>query len=114
MSCELIPAAAYVRMSDEHQKYSPENQHFAIQKYAQENGFVVVVTYEDNSRSGVVLIGHDHNEAVLLSVLLDCKMLVFRRVLLVFVGHANIGGGGDQFAAHVPSCLGKSSGIGGA
>ncbi|HVI08887.1 MAG TPA: recombinase family protein [Candidatus Binatia bacterium] len=49
-----IPAAQYVRMSDESQQYSIENQKAAIQDYAARYGFVIVKTYDDPGRSGVV------------------------------------------------------------
>lgn len=49
-----IPAAQYVRMSDESQQYSIENQKAAIQDYAAHHGFVIVKTYDDPGRSGVV------------------------------------------------------------
>jgi DNA invertase Pin-like site-specific DNA recombinase len=51
---ELIPAAQYVRMSDEAQQYSIENQKAAIQEYAARHGFVIVKTYADPGRSGVI------------------------------------------------------------
>jgi DNA invertase Pin-like site-specific DNA recombinase len=51
---ELVPAAQYVRMSDESQDYSIENQKTLIQDYAARYGFVVVKTYADLGRSGVV------------------------------------------------------------
>ena len=50
----LVPAAQYVRMSDEAQQYSPDNQKDAIQKYAVLHGFRIVRTYADLGRSGVV------------------------------------------------------------
>jgi DNA invertase Pin-like site-specific DNA recombinase len=50
----LIPAAQYVRMSDESQQYSPDNQKDAIQQYAALHGFRIVKTYADLGRSGVV------------------------------------------------------------
>ena len=53
--CEPIPAAQYVRMSDDGQQYSIENQKAAIQQYAKQHGFVVVRTYADAGKSGVVL-----------------------------------------------------------
>jgi len=49
-----IPAAQYLRMSDEGQQYSIHNQEMAIQEYAAKNGFVIVKTYEDAGRSGVI------------------------------------------------------------
>jgi DNA invertase Pin-like site-specific DNA recombinase len=52
--CAPIPAAQYVRMSDESQQYSIENQKAAIQEYATRHGFVIVKTYDDPGRSGVV------------------------------------------------------------
>ena len=51
---ELVPAAQYVRMSDESQHYSIENQKAVIQEYAAKFGFVTVKTYADPGRSGVV------------------------------------------------------------
>ena len=50
-----IPAAQYVRMSDEGQQFSIDNQKAAIQEYADRNGFSVVTTYTDAGKSGVVL-----------------------------------------------------------
>jgi DNA invertase Pin-like site-specific DNA recombinase len=49
------PVAQYLRMSTEHQQYSPDNQAAAIQRYAQQNGFTVVKTYADSGKSGLVL-----------------------------------------------------------
>lgn len=51
---ELIPVAEYVRMSDEAQQYSIENQKVAIQEYAASHGFVIVKTYADHGKSGIV------------------------------------------------------------
>jgi DNA invertase Pin-like site-specific DNA recombinase len=50
-----VPAAQYLRMSTEHQQYSPENQAAAIERYAKLNGFEVVQTYLDAGRSGLML-----------------------------------------------------------
>lgn len=50
----IVPAAQYVRMSDEAQQYSIENQKAAIQEYAERHGFRVIKTYADEGRSGVV------------------------------------------------------------
>jgi DNA invertase Pin-like site-specific DNA recombinase len=49
-----IPAAQYVRMSDEAQQYSIENQKAAILEYAARHGFAVVKTYADAGKSGVI------------------------------------------------------------
>lgn len=50
----LVPAAQYVRMSDEMQQYSIDNQKAAIEEYASRHGFTVVKTYADIGKSGVV------------------------------------------------------------
>lgn len=54
-----IPAAQYVRMSTDHQRYSTENQREAIDKYAAQHGFEVVKTYADEGKSGLSLDGRD-------------------------------------------------------
>lgn len=50
-----IPAAQYLRMSTEHQRYSLDNQFEGIQRYAESHGFEVVHTYSDGAKSGVAL-----------------------------------------------------------
>jgi DNA invertase Pin-like site-specific DNA recombinase len=54
---DKIPAAQYLRMSTEHQQYSPDNQAAAIQRYAEEKGYDIVATYSDEGRSGVTIGG---------------------------------------------------------
>ncbi len=51
----LVRAAQYLRMSTEHQQYSPENQSSSIRRYAEANGFTVVRTYSDPAKSGLSL-----------------------------------------------------------
>ena len=51
----LRPAAQYVRMSTEHQRYSPDNQKAVIDAFAAERGFEIVRTYQDNGKSGLTL-----------------------------------------------------------
>lgn len=51
----LVPAAQYVRMSDEAQEFSIENQKAAIQEYAARHGFLIVKTYADAGKSGVII-----------------------------------------------------------
>lgn len=58
-------AAAYVRMSTEHQKYSTDNQLAAIRKYADRRGFEISKTYTDAGKSGLRLIGRDALQALL-------------------------------------------------
>jgi DNA invertase Pin-like site-specific DNA recombinase len=52
---QLVRAAQYLRMSTEHQRYSPLNQRQAIEAYAKEHGFMVVRTYADEGKSGLRL-----------------------------------------------------------
>lgn len=54
-----IRAAQYLRMSTEHQRYSPDNQRAAIARYAQERGYEIVETYVDAGKSGLSLKGRD-------------------------------------------------------
>lgn len=49
------PAAQYIRMSTEHQRYSPDNQRAAIAAFAAERGYEVVRTYQDSGKSGLTL-----------------------------------------------------------
>jgi DNA invertase Pin-like site-specific DNA recombinase len=54
---QKIKAAAYIRMSTEHQIYSPLNQMEAIRAYADKNGFEIVCTYSDEGKSGLQVKG---------------------------------------------------------
>ena len=55
MTDQRIPAAQYLRMSTEHQQYSPENQAATILRYAETHGFRIVQTFMDDAKSGLVL-----------------------------------------------------------
>jgi DNA invertase Pin-like site-specific DNA recombinase len=50
-----IPAAQYLRMSTDQQRYSLENQAVCIQKYASNRGFEITQTYVDFGKSGLSL-----------------------------------------------------------
>jgi DNA invertase Pin-like site-specific DNA recombinase len=54
-----IPAAEYVRMSTEHQRYSTDNQRRAIREYAEREGMTIVQSYADEGRSGLSIVGRD-------------------------------------------------------
>jgi DNA invertase Pin-like site-specific DNA recombinase len=60
-----LRAAQYVRMSTEHQSYSPENQSEAIAKYARSRQIEIVRTYADLGRSGLSLTGRHGLRALL-------------------------------------------------
>lgn len=51
----LAPAAQYLRMSTEHQRYSLDSQARAVAAYAASNGFYVVRSYVDAGVSGLEL-----------------------------------------------------------
>ena len=53
----IIRAAQCVRMSTEHQQYSPQNQSDTLTKYAIAHNMEIVATYEDHGRSGLNLAG---------------------------------------------------------
>ena len=54
-----IRAAAYVRMSTEHQQYSTNNQMDVIREYAARRNLEVVRTYSDEGKSGLNVQGRD-------------------------------------------------------
>ena len=64
----LIPAAQYVRMSTDHQRYSTENQRDAIQAYADQHGMTIVRTYADEGKSGLSLEGRDSLKSLIADV----------------------------------------------
>ncbi len=53
----LTPAAQYVRMSTDHQRYSLEHQTRFIGEFAAARGYEIVRTYADAARSGLTLRG---------------------------------------------------------
>src|SRR2546425_5594148 len=54
-----IFAAAYVRMSTEHQQYSTSNQMDVIREYAKRRGLEIVQEYSDEGKSGLNIQGRD-------------------------------------------------------
>ena len=52
-------AAQYVRMSTEHQQYSPENQLDVIRQYAASHNMEIVQVYSDHGRSGLNIAGRE-------------------------------------------------------
>lgn len=64
----IIPAAQYVRMSTEHQKYSTENQGDSIREYAQRRGYQIVRTYADDGKSGLKIQGRDSLQRLIADV----------------------------------------------
>jgi DNA invertase Pin-like site-specific DNA recombinase len=64
----LTPAAQYVRMSTEHQKYSTENQRDVIVEYAAKRHYNIIKTYADDGRSGLKIEGRDALKQMLAEV----------------------------------------------
>lgn len=58
-TARLRRAAAYVRMSTEHQQYSTENQLDTIRLFASDHGLQIVQIYTDAGKSGLRLEGRD-------------------------------------------------------
>jgi DNA invertase Pin-like site-specific DNA recombinase len=54
-----VRAAQYVRMSTDHQSYSPVNQADANETYAKRRGIQIIVTYYDPGISGLHIEGRD-------------------------------------------------------
>ena len=77
---QKMPAAEYVRMSTEHQKYSPENQSTAIRRYADARGFEIVRSYADEGKSGLRLQGRDALQRLLDDV--QARRADYRAVLV--------------------------------
>lgn len=65
----LMPAAQYLRMSAEHQRYSLDNQARAIAAYADSNGLEVVRSYVDAGISGLELEPRDGLKQLLADVI---------------------------------------------
>ena len=58
-AAQSLRAAQYVRMSTEHQQYSPENQSDVIREYAAKHGMEIIRTYADHGRSGLNIAGRE-------------------------------------------------------
>ena len=56
-------AAHYVRMSTEHQQYSPENKADIIRQYAANHNMEIVRVYSDHERSGLNIAGREPEPA---------------------------------------------------
>jgi DNA invertase Pin-like site-specific DNA recombinase len=55
----IVSAAAYVRMSTEHQQYSTSNQMDVVREYAKRRGLEIVKVYSDEGKSGLNIQGRD-------------------------------------------------------
>ncbi|KLR43203.1 recombinase family protein [Enterobacter ludwigii] len=90
-------AAQYLRMSTEHQKYSPENQREYIEKYAKEHSITIQYTYDDAGRSGLSL----DNRPGLRSLLHDVENGIIKISLILVYDASRFGRFQDiEEAAH--------------
>jgi len=80
MQPTCTPAAQYVRMSTEDQRYSIDNQIAGIGEYAAKHGFTIIQTYEDSGKSGLVL-KHRHGLVKLLREVLSGRV-AFKAILV--------------------------------
>ncbi len=64
----VTPAAAYVRMSTEHQRYSTENQLDRIRVYAAQRGMEIVRVFEDSGKSGLNVRGRESLQRLIAEV----------------------------------------------
>jgi DNA invertase Pin-like site-specific DNA recombinase len=79
----LMPAAQYLRMSKDHQRYSIRNQARAISAYAAQHGFNIVKTYTDPGESGLTLRERPGLQALLADVIKPTRP--FERILVLDV-----------------------------
>jgi DNA invertase Pin-like site-specific DNA recombinase len=77
-------AAQYVRMSTEHQQYSPENQLEVILQYAAAHGMEIGQAYSDHSRSGLNIAGREGLNRLMSDV--ENKQANFSALLVYDVG----------------------------
>src|SRR3954452_18198422 len=61
-------AAAYVRMSTEHQQYSTSNQMDVIREFAKRRGTEIVKIYSDEGKSGLSIHGRDELSRIIKDV----------------------------------------------
>lgn len=80
---EKIKAAAYVRMSTEHQKYSPENQMAAIREYANKHNYEIIQTYSDEGKSGLNIAGRASLQRMINDV--ESRSIKFKAILVLDV-----------------------------
>ena len=92
----LIPAAQYLRMSDEHQRYSLPNQMAAITRYAEQRGFEIVQTYADEGRTGLKRKGRKALNALLGDV--QAGRNAFKALLILDVSRWGRYQNPDEFA----------------
>jgi DNA invertase Pin-like site-specific DNA recombinase len=102
-----VPVAQYLRMSQENQAYSLENQAAANEEWAALHGFVIVKTYADPGKSGLVLKNRIGLQTLLRDVTSGCAP--FKAVLVYDVSRWGRFQDMDEAAHHEFVC--KRAGI---
>jgi DNA invertase Pin-like site-specific DNA recombinase len=97
-----LPAAAYVRMSTDHQKYSTENQLDTIRRYAEQRGYSIVRVFEDAGRSGLTMEGRDGLKSLMLEV--ESGNAAFQAILVYDVSRWGRFQDADEGAYHEHIC----------
>jgi DNA invertase Pin-like site-specific DNA recombinase len=103
----LIPVAAYVRMSTEHQQYSTENQLDRIKEFAARRGMEIVRVFADEGKSGLSLKGRDSLRALIAEV--EGGQAKFRAILAYDVSRWGRFQDADESGYHEYIC--KRAGI---
>jgi DNA invertase Pin-like site-specific DNA recombinase len=75
----VIPVAAYVRMSTEHQQYSTENQLDRIKEYAARRGMEIVQVFTDAGKSGLSIKGRESLRQMIADV--ETGKVAFKAIL---------------------------------
>lgn len=97
-----IPAAEYVRMSTDHQKYSTDNQTAAVRLYAEQRGFRIVRTYADEGRSGLTVGGRPALQQLLYDI--EHDQVDFRALIVYDVSRLGRWQDTDEAASHELRC----------
>lgn len=98
----LVPAAQYMRMSDEHQRYSLANQTAAIARYAKQRGFEIVQTYADEGKTGLRRRGRKALNALLEDI--QAGQFAFKALLILDVSRWGRYQNPDEFAHYEFIC----------
>lgn len=91
-------AAAYVRMSTDHQQYSIENQLDGIKKYAKLNSIEIIQIYTDEGKSGISLNGRQGFQQLIVDV--ENKAHLFNTLLIYDVSRWGRFQDADESAAY--------------
>src|ERR1039458_3351110 len=103
----VIRAAAYVRMSTEHQQYSTSNQMDAIREYAARRNMEIVIIYSDEGKSGLNIQGRDSLARMLADV--QSKQADYKCILVYDISRWGRFQDADESAHYEYSC--RSAGI---